>query len=97
VSRCGLHDLSLAVELGPKGYKPDEWFCRDFADAGHTAESGPMARLFGAASRPAVPRAALKKFDEIRPQLQTDVLYGIAGESRGLKEVPFAELAGDRY
>ncbi len=96
VSRCSLHGLSLAVELSPKGFKADEWFCRDFTDSGHAVEQGPMARLFGAAPRPAVPRAALKKFDEIRPQLQRDVLYGITGPGEELKEIPFAELAKDR-
>ena len=93
VSRCSLHDLSLAVQLGPKGYKPNEWFCRDFTDSGHTAELGPMARLFGAAPLPAVPRAALKKLDEIRRELRADVLYGFAGEGKELIEIPFAELS----
>ncbi|MGD0167211.1 MAG: hypothetical protein ABSC51_07980 [Gaiellaceae bacterium] len=96
VSRCSLHDLSLAVELGPKGYKPGEWFCRDFTDSGHTAELGPMARLFGAAPLPAVSQTALRKLGEIRPELQAGVLYGIAGEREELIEISFADLARDR-
>ena len=31
---CSLHGLSLAVELGPNGYKLGEWFCRNFSDDG---------------------------------------------------------------
>ena len=34
VSCCGLHKLSLAIELLAAGYKDGEWFCRDFRDDG---------------------------------------------------------------
>jgi hypothetical protein len=34
VSRCELHGISLAIELGDDGYKCWEWFCRDFHDTG---------------------------------------------------------------
>jgi hypothetical protein len=96
VSRCSLHGLSLAVELGPKGYRPGEWFCRDFEDGGHPVEQGPMARLFGVTPPPAVSRAALRKLGAIRPELRADVLYGFAGEGEELIEIPFADLARDR-
>jgi hypothetical protein len=33
-SHCGLHKVSLAIELGCNGYKEGEWFCRDFNDNG---------------------------------------------------------------
>jgi len=32
--RCGLHDMSLTIELGKNGYMDGEWFCRDFEDDG---------------------------------------------------------------
>lgn len=96
VSRCSLHGISLAAELGPKGFKSGEWFCRDFDDAGHTIQQGPMARLFNAPPPTAVSAAALKKLDEIRPELQTNVLYGLTEEGRELKEIPFAELLSGR-
>jgi hypothetical protein len=31
---CGLHHLSLVVQLGKNGYKKGEWFCTDFHDGG---------------------------------------------------------------
>jgi len=34
VSKCKLHHLSLALELGRDGYKQGEWFCKDFKDGG---------------------------------------------------------------
>jgi hypothetical protein len=93
VSRCSLHDLSLAVELNPKGYKASEWFCRGFEDAGHTVQQGPLARLFGLTPMPAVSQAALGKLDEMRLELRVDVLYGFSSEGKDLKEIPFAEIA----
>jgi hypothetical protein len=33
-SHCGLHKVSLAVELGKNGFKDGEWFCKDFTDNG---------------------------------------------------------------
>lgn len=33
-SHCGLHNVSLAIELAKNGYKEGEWFCKDFADNG---------------------------------------------------------------
>jgi hypothetical protein len=96
VSRCSLHDLSLAVELNRKGFKQGEWFCSDFEDAGHTLQQGSLGRLFHATPPPCVPRAALGKLDEIRHELRADALYGFSGEGRDLKEVPFVELTRDR-
>jgi len=34
VSRCELHGISLAIELGSNDYKNWEWFCKDFTDIG---------------------------------------------------------------
>jgi hypothetical protein len=33
-SLCGLHNVSLAIELAKTGFKEGEWFCKDFADNG---------------------------------------------------------------
>jgi hypothetical protein len=93
-SRCSLHDLSLAAELDARGFKVDEWFCRDFDAAGHTIAQGPLARLAGLAPTPSVSPDALAKLDEIRSELRSGVLYGFSGEGRNLKEIPFSEMAG---
>jgi hypothetical protein len=34
ISHCGLHNVSLAIELAKNGFKEGEWFCKDFADNG---------------------------------------------------------------
>lgn len=34
VSRCELHGVSLAIELGADNCKHWEWFCQDFKDNG---------------------------------------------------------------
>ncbi len=34
--KCGLHNISLAVELNSSGYMEGEWFCRDFEDNGNS-------------------------------------------------------------
>lgn len=31
-SHCGLHNVSLAIELATTGFKEGEWFCKDFVD-----------------------------------------------------------------
>lgn len=33
VSRCRLHGISLAIELGGNGHKKWEWFCKHFEDS----------------------------------------------------------------
>lgn len=33
-SHCGLHNVSLSIELAETGYKEGEWFCKDFANKG---------------------------------------------------------------
>ncbi|MCJ7602472.1 MAG: hypothetical protein MUO63_13365 [Desulfobulbaceae bacterium] len=32
--KCGLHNISLEIELGENGYKDGEWFCKSFTDNG---------------------------------------------------------------
>lgn len=32
--RCGLHNISLSIELGENGYKEGEWFCMNFNNNG---------------------------------------------------------------
>lgn len=41
---CRLHDVSLAVEIGPTGYKEGEWFCKDFSSNG-TPNANALAEL----------------------------------------------------
>jgi hypothetical protein len=96
VSRCSLHDLSLAVELDARGYKVDEWFCRDFEDAGHTVVQGPLARLLSVTPTPSVSPDALAKLDEIWSELRSGVLYGFSGEGKDLKEIAFSEMVNGR-
>ncbi|MCG6872593.1 MAG: hypothetical protein LJE84_09905 [Gammaproteobacteria bacterium] len=43
-SRCGRHDVPLAIQLGEGGYKEYEWFCRDFSDNGR-ADPSAVAHL----------------------------------------------------
>ena len=93
VSCCRLHQLSLATELGPKGFKKGEWFCRDFAPTAPPPPPGIIARVFGRSeARPSA--AALRHLDEMRDHLQPDVLYGFYGGDGNLKECPFAQLRG---
>jgi len=39
---CGLHHISLTIELQENGYKLWEWFCKDFKDDG-SAEPAAVA------------------------------------------------------
>ena len=34
ISRCALHNVSLAIELRKAGYKEGEWFCKEFTNNG---------------------------------------------------------------
>lgn len=39
VSKCTLHDLSLAVQLNDNGHKQGEWFCASFSNLGTANQS----------------------------------------------------------
>ncbi|HEV2104449.1 MAG TPA: hypothetical protein VGU27_01880 [Candidatus Eisenbacteria bacterium] len=96
MSRCTLHRLSLAVELGPNGYKEGEWFCRDFA-ARALQERGLLHRLFGrSGTHTRASPDAVRHLNGIKPELQPHVLYGFHGEDGNLKECPFAQLREPR-
>jgi hypothetical protein len=75
-SRCALHDLPLAIELGPNGYKDGEWFCRDFR----------------AGSDSRVSRAAVAHLDRVRATLDPNVLYAFDGPRRYLREHDFDQV-----
>ena len=92
VSRCALHDVSLAVELGVNGYKSGEWFCRDFEERDPSKPPGLLARLLGKRPRAHASTAALHHLDEVRYSLQSEVLYGFYGEDGNLIEHPFTGL-----
>jgi hypothetical protein len=36
---CGLHRVSLAIELDARGFKNGEWFCADFAGGDRTNQA----------------------------------------------------------
>jgi hypothetical protein len=76
ISHCGLHNVSLQVELGADGYKDGEWFCCDF-------RAGPDRRPS---------KYALEHLQRIMVTLQRDVLYGFYGSETTLKEHAFREL-----
>ena len=75
-SQCGLHRLSLAIELGQDGFKSGEWFCADFAWNGD-----PRARA-----------QARAEFEVTLPELKRDVLYGLYGSEGYLLEHEFEIL-----
>ena len=97
ISRCTFHSVSLAVELRPDGYKQGEWFCRDFSATAPRETPGFLSRLFGRAGAHAhASPEAVRHLNEIKTELQPQVLYGFYGEDGNLKERPFAQLGGQR-
>jgi hypothetical protein len=38
--KCGLHNVSLRIELRESGYKEGEWFCKDFENNGNAHPKG---------------------------------------------------------
>ena len=75
-SRCGLHQLPLAIELGPDGYKQGEWFCRDFVQGDSKKASA----------------TAVRHLHLVRDDLAAEVLYGFSGTDGQLKEHSFGDL-----
>lgn len=75
-SRCAFHDLPLAIELAPDGYKDGEWFCRDFT----------------AGSDGRVSKAALAHLDRVRANLRPRVLYTFDGPRGNLREHDFEQV-----
>ncbi|MDE2130814.1 MAG: hypothetical protein KGJ74_14280 [Betaproteobacteria bacterium] len=78
VSKCRLHDVSLAIELREGGYKNWEWFCKQYKN-NDKADKG---------AHP----TALKELEKIRPLLQENILCRLYGDDGFLKEYPFDNL-----
>jgi len=76
VSRCGLHDLPLEIQLAASGYKDGEWFCRDF-----TAAPGGRAA-----------KVAVGHLQRVRDNLQPQVLYRFMAGGGNLGEYAFEKL-----
>lgn len=76
VSRCGLHDLPLGIQLAADGYKDGEWFCRDF-----TAAPGSRAA-----------NLAVAHLERVRVNLRPRILYSFKPAGGDLGEHDFEEL-----